>query len=292
MTRSLETALAWLAVAVFPAAQQARPGPPPQVGGVNDRTFSGQIVDGLGRPVPGVKVTVQPTRYPYIMGPKTDLRTDEDGRYSGTFAPEYDDAQLKFDREGYGSFGVFAARRAVITLRRKVDLDEAAILPARDGDGLDQGVRELLASWEWDEQDKELLGFLFRYHGRFRPALRRLLDDPNVGTDARDWLDLLDDPGDRDLFAKGRQYATKEDVKETDLIEALKAAARPRKNLFKPDREPSIAIDFFLFTTDLDGALVRCGIDRGGLTGTTWQFVFRRVGPKWELRSAKLMGRG
>ncbi len=136
----------------------------------------------------------------------------------------------------------------------------------------------------------ELRGLLFEHQGKIRPALRRLIRDPHVGEAARDWLDLMGDPGDRDLFAKGRQYAPKKEVKETDLIEALKATARLR-NFNTSAPEPRIGIDFIAFTENLDRALIQCGINRAAMTGITWQFVFRKVGKQWELRSAKEAGR-
>ena len=45
------------------------------------------------------------------------------------------------------------------------------------------------------------------------------------------------------------------------------------------------------FTDDLDRVLIQCGINRVAMTGITWQFVFRKVGKQWELRSVKEAGR-
>jgi hypothetical protein len=117
-----------------------------------------------------------------------------------------------------------------------------------------------------------------------------LIRDSHVGTSARDWLDLLDHSGDRDLFVKGRQYAPKKEVKETDLIEALKATVCQR-NFFTKAPEPSIRIDFIVLTRDLDQVLIQCGINQAAMTCFTWQFVFRKAGKQWELRSAKQAGR-
>jgi hypothetical protein len=56
-------ALAWLALAAASAGQviQIRPGPTPQKG-EKGLAFSGRVVDGLARPVPGVEVKVRPDR--------------------------------------------------------------------------------------------------------------------------------------------------------------------------------------------------------------------------------------
>lgn len=284
MTLSLQVALTWLALAASPAAQEAPPGSARPVDAMKARMLSGRVLDRLGRPVPGVRVIV-------LSGDKkTVLQTGDDGRYSGTL-PTYKGASvISFEKEGYGGFITDAESNATVTIRHKVDWDEASGLPYLDGNELDQGVRGLLASEEWALHDGELLGFLFRHQEEFRPALRRLVRDTLVGAGARDWLDLLDDPDDRDLFAKGRQYAPKKEVKEIDLIETLKATARLR-HFFSTAPEPMIDIDCIAFTKDLDRVLIQCGINRVAMTGITWQFVFRRAGKQWELRSAKEVGR-
>jgi hypothetical protein len=281
--------IAWLALAATSSAQQTPPGKNPPAQATKGRKFSGRVVDGLGRPVPGVKITVEPDHKLEVKGPPTVLQTGDDGRYSGTIASDHD-PWLTFERDGYGTLSVDAAVRDEFTLNRKVDWEEASTVPYLDGDDLDHGVRELLASEEWELHDDHLLGLLFENQNELRPALRRLIRDLHVGASARDWLDLLDHSEDRDLFIKGRQYAPKKEVKETDLIEALKATARQR-NFFTKAPEPSIKIDFIVFTRDLDQVLIQCGVNRVAMTGFTWQFVFRKAGKLWELRSAKQAGR-
>lgn len=281
MIPSLQIALTWLAIAAPVAAQEAPPGSSRPVDGMKGRTLSGRVVDGLGRPVPGVRVTV-------LSGDKKMvLRTGDDGRYTGTLPTDKDASVISFEKEGYGEFTTGAES---VTMRRKVDWDEASELPDLNGNRLDNGVREFLASKEWEDHEDELTGFAFRHEDEFRPALRRLVGDPHVGAQARDWLDLLDDPGDRDLVGKERRYAPKKEVKETDLIEALKATARLR-HFFSTAPEPMIDIDCIAFTKNLDRAFIQCGINRVAMTGITWQFVFRRAGKQWELRSAKKVGR-
>ena len=201
------------------------------------------------------------------------------------------DAVISFEKDGYGTFSTIASSGREFILNRKVDWDEASDLPYQHGDKLDLGVREILASQEWEvPEDGKLLDLLFGPQEKFQPALRRLIRDTHVGAKARDWLDLLGDPGDRDLFPEGRRYAPKKEVKETDFIEALRATARQR-NFFSSAPEPLIEIDFIKFTDGLDRALIQCGINRVAMTGITWQFVFWKVGKQWELRSAKEAGR-
>ncbi len=150
-------------------------------------------------------------------------------------------------------------------------------------------MRELLASDDW-LIDEKLLGLVFKHQQHLRPALRRLIRDAYVGARARDWLDLLDDPSDMDLFPKGRRYVPENKVEATDLVEAFQATARLR-NFGSSSPQPMIDIDLIAFTPDLARALIQCGINRVAFTGITWQFVFRKVGNQWQLCSAKEAGR-
>jgi hypothetical protein len=284
-------ALVWPALAPL-AAQQAPTGSTPPEKPAKGRAFSGRVVDGLGRPVSGVKVTVRPFRVGQREAPGTVLHTRDDGRYSGTLASDVVELDFEFAKDGYSNSSTITDKSDVeITLNRKVDWDEASSLPYRHGDELDRGVREILAAEEWEnDEDGELPRFLFKHQDEFRPAMRRILGDVHVGARARDWLELLGDPADRGLFPNGRRYTPKKEVREADLIEAIKAAARHR-NFLSSNPEPRIDLDFIAFTKDLDRALIQRGINRVAMTGITWQFVFRKTGKQWALHSAKEAGR-
>ena len=160
------------------------------------------------------------------------------------------------------------------------------------GDDLDRGLREILSSadWEvgWSEENERLLGFVFKHQDDFRLGLRRLIQDVHVGKSARNWLELLGDPADRDLFPKGRRFVPKHEVKEADLVEALKAASRH----FSANAEPRIDIDFISFTKDLDRVMIQCGINLAPFSGVVEIFIFQRVGNQWVLRSTDELGRG
>jgi hypothetical protein len=283
--------LVWLALATAPAAQQDPSGAKPPQKDAQSRAFSGRILDGLGRPVPGVTVRLLDGRKRPGEPHETVLRTGADGRFSGPLPSGDDDAVISFQKDGYGEFSTIARSGREFILKRKVDWDEASDLPYEEGDKLELGLREVLASEEWATPgDGKLIDLLFRHPETLRPALRRLSRDAHVGAEARDWLDLLGDPGDLDLFPKGRRFAPKKQVRETDLVEALEAAARQRHfNSSAP--EPSIEVDFIAFTKRLDRALVQCGINRAAMTGITWHFVFRKVDTQWQLCSAKEAGR-
>jgi hypothetical protein len=243
-------------------------------------------VDGLGRPVPGVKITVQSHRKREAKTLETVLRTGNDGGFAGTLAPG--DDGLEFEKEGYNGFSTLGepGDQMELTMTRQVDWSAATTLPLLEGDELDRGLREFLSSEDLGDEHGEVLSFLFRHQDGFRPAFRRLISDLRVGASIRDWLDLMDDPRDHDLFPKGRKYAPKKEVKEADLIDALKATARQR-NFFSSAPEPRVDIDFIVFTKGLDCVLIQCGINRVAMTGITWQFVIRKAGKQWELRSVK-----
>lgn len=290
-SRIAVSALAFLALALPLASQEAVKESTSPKAGSKKRPFSGRVVDGLGRPVAGVTIKVESPHGKNQTVMKTVARTDKDGRYAGKLEPGDDDF-LWFEKQGYLDYSSTASTDAKEDMPKKVNWDEAAKLPLLEGEELDRSLREFLASvgLDYEAEEGEMDSFVFKYQDHFRHPLRRLIRDPHVGDTARLWLDLLAEAGDPDLFPSGRKYAPKKEVKDADLVEALKATARQR-NFFTIDPEPSIDIDFIAFANDLDRALIQCGINRAGLTGITWQFVFWKVGKQWELKSALEAGR-
>lgn len=296
-------ALGWLAPALeglveagpCPVAQETRPGATSPKVDPKALNIAGRIVDGLGRPVFGVTVTVTSNHEGRDKHTEAVFLTDNDGRYSGTIGRRDGTASiwLEFQKDGFSNPTLLGHDLGLkdFTLNRKIRWAEMSILPYEDGGDLDRGLRELFSSEEWElGRDEQLLGFLFKHQDRFRPALRRIIQDAHVGTSARDWLDLMGDPGDRDLFPKGRRFAPKHDVKETDLVEAIKATAR-HFNFLNPKPEPMIAVDIIAFTKDMDHVMVQVGINRAALTGFTRRFVFQKVDKQWILRSEEEAGR-
>jgi hypothetical protein len=195
------------------------------------------------------------------------LRTDNDGRFSGVLPSGEDVAVATFSKDGYGRYTIGASLDRDYVLRQNFRWDRVVGLPYEEKDKLDRDVQELLASENW-LTDENLLAVVFKYQRDLRPALRRRIPDAHVGAAARDWLELLDDPSDRDLFARGRRYAPDRKIEATDLVEAFQATARLRNfNSSRP--EPMIDIDLIALTPDLDCALIQCGINRVAMTGIT-----------------------
>lgn len=278
-----------------PVAQQPKSGASIPKEDPKHLTFTGRIVDGLGRPLSGVKVTVTSLRPNAEKHAQSVVLTGDDGRYSAGIAREDEGASLAFEKDGYRYTYVSGTnlRHEEITLYRNTRWEEIPLLPYRNASAFDEGVRELFAPEEWNREPEGkygLLGFLFKHQDQFRPALRRVAQDARVGASVRDWLDLLGDPGDRDLLPDGRRFAPKHEVKETDLVEAIKATAR-HYNFFNPKPEPMITVDVIALTKDMDRAMIECGINRATLTGFTRRFVFQKVGKQWVLRGAAVVDR-
>jgi hypothetical protein len=256
------------------------------------RVVSGRVVDGLDRPIPAVRVVVT-SRRGRAKRVEGEVRTDADGKFScpvGEGEVDWFDAEL--GTEGYESASVSSKSpdQGEITLRRSLDWGEVAALSVLKGDELDRGLREVFAcEADWEDGNK-LAAELFREQDALRPGFRRLLKDAACGDWARDWLDRLGDPADRDVFPKGRDYAPKHEVREADLVQAIQSLAG-HLNFFSKRPKPRIDIDFIAFTPDFDRALVQCGINRVAFTGITWRFVFHKTDGKWILRSMEEAGR-
>jgi hypothetical protein len=275
-----------------PPEQKARPSGAIPADKAKARFLSGRIVDGLGSPVPGAKLTLRQSAFP-VKPPLLVVWAGGDGRFTCPIPRDAEGLWLDVAMEGYSNISMSADPRAFedVTLLRKIDWGEAAILRHRKAGELDAGIREILASEEWFSSDDALEKFLFNEQAVFRPAMRRLIGDAQVGKSARSWLDMLGDPGDRDLFPEGRKSAPKHDIRENDLVEAIKAISR-RLNFFSSSPEPEITIDFIAFNSKMDHALVKCGINLAPFTGVIWRFVFYKDGPRWVLRSTQEAGRG
>jgi hypothetical protein len=275
----------------------------------DEEAGAGRVVDGLGRPRAGVIVTLE-ERTP--GGETLTLVTDEDGRLvrrdgSGgrldlTLVVDENHRPTARLAGRVHEYGIdvetkdgprpeYDAEHNVIILRRPVSWDDADLLSDARGGTLDQGLRELLAAeCSGVEDEEQLARFVFENQRHFRPAFRRLVHDPHVGADARHWLDFLGDSRDEDLLPEGRTYAPKDDVREADLVAAIRVAARHR-NFFSSAPEPRIRIGFIQFNGPMDRALVQCDINMVAFTGIRWRFVFHKVKDRWVLRSVEEHGR-
>ena len=83
------------------AVQGARPGATSPKDDPKGQLIAGRVIDGLGRPVSGVKATVRSGRPGQDKHTEAVLLTGVDGRYSGKMAPSDNDVDLLFEKDGY-----------------------------------------------------------------------------------------------------------------------------------------------------------------------------------------------
>ncbi len=286
---TLTFVLAWLLVTALTPFQLVQAQEAARPAAAKQRQFSGRVVDGLGRPFAGVTIEVVEQPGDRQMGKKLAVQSGPDGRFSIPAVNDQKevDVWIKKQHDGILMLVTLGEENGDLTIEAQLDREKLHSLSYVEGPRFDQGLREILASEDFDQA----FGFFFSNQKRFRPAMRRIISDTHVGDRALCWLELLGDPGDADLFPKGRRYVPKQEVKETDFVEAVRTTARQR-NFFSSDPEPRIDFESIVFSDDLNSALVDCGINCAGLTGVYWRFVFIKNGKVWELRSAQETGRG
>jgi hypothetical protein len=166
--------------------------------------FAARIVDGLGRPIAGVVVNVglfQPDaggRYRSVAF--LERLSDAEGRVHG----DYDEEMLrsskgrfvKLSKEGYSNYtitGRFDPEYALQRVYPETALDQVGQLAEEERPA---ALRELLAGAGSLEER------IFARDHLFRPALRRLIDDPHAGLAAILILASIGDPDDLRLIAR------------------------------------------------------------------------------------------
>jgi hypothetical protein len=268
----------------------------------NRRILSGRILDGLGRPVSDVKVKVE-SRDPGQEKPIAVMFSGEDGSFSCSIPKKFEKVHIGFEKETFVYCWATSpvASNCEFIIHRKIDWDNMDLLPWSEGDKLENALRELLASEEGSESkvvgfvevdmnEGRLVRFMFKNQMTFLPVLRRLIKDERISKQAKQWLDKFGDPKDQDVMRNIRENAPKHDIKEEDLIEALKGISK-KLNFFSKNPEPKIDDISFTFTPNLDRVMIECWINSALLSGFRWEFVFHKEGRLWVLRSMECTGR-
>jgi hypothetical protein len=171
--------------------------------------FSIQVNDGLSRPVAGVTVDV------YRMQKSADGQeqkvelgravSDTNGIARGVYdkssIPTNGSFSVALSKDGYAGY---ASRPQVnYTLKRQFHAADVARILKLPADGQRRELRELLAGG-MDTAGPPLNELIFAQENKARPALRWLLDDPQVGAQAGELLAFAGYPEDIRLLA---QYA-------------------------------------------------------------------------------------
>ncbi len=81
------------------------------------------MVDGLGRPVPGVTVKLLFSPKGQEKAPDMVLRTGNDGRFSGLNSSGDDTPLISFEKDGYGGYTTGFSSDREFTMNRGFDWD-------------------------------------------------------------------------------------------------------------------------------------------------------------------------
>jgi hypothetical protein len=160
--------------------------------------FSIQIVDGLNRPIAGVRVDVS------CASTKQKTKTllfesDENGMIHG----EYNSASCKpqwtdVGKHGYQSYS--SGFRSRYVLHWKFDAQEVLRVVNLKGDDRLRGLRELLAGEVPAPGESNFTNFVFYHEAQLRSPLRTLASDPLVTERVRNLLSLIAVPDDLHLI--------------------------------------------------------------------------------------------
>lgn len=154
--------------------------------------FSIRTVDGLSRPLAGVRVQV---RVFCESGERSFLsfQSDKDGIIHGSYDERIcKPSEVSVGKDGYESY--YSGFREQYILERQFSAEEAQRIIKLDGDYELLELRELLAGA--DRFDN----LIFYNEAHVRPALRILVRDPEVTTRARDLLATIAVPEDLHLI--------------------------------------------------------------------------------------------
>jgi hypothetical protein len=161
--------------------------------------FSAQVVDGLNRPVPGVRFVV----FCASSGGRTGtlrLASDQDGRGHGTYdAASCTPLSATVGKEGYGSYS--SGIRSRYVLRREFDPQEVLRAVTGDGDRQQNHFRELLAG-SFSVKEGQFRDTVFRHESRLRPLLLALVREPEVTESARELLSVIGVADDLDFILR------------------------------------------------------------------------------------------
>ncbi len=171
-----------------------------QLATAEKQEFSTRIVDGLGRPVQGVDVTVLSARMD-ADGTSHEVKLVElrsnnlgiaRGSYDATAVPENQSLGIRLSKAGYKGYEQ-ATLESEYVLRRLFEAADVARLTESGKEVPTQELREILAG---EVEGEDLDKTLFVHGHSVRSGLRSLVEDPKIGIIALTYLAMLGEPDD------------------------------------------------------------------------------------------------
>ena len=178
-----------------------------QAGAQSNSQFSVQVIDGLSQPVSGV--TVEAYREQKLTNGQeqrielgkalSDTNGVAQGIYASSTIPTNGSFMVALSKEGYAGYD--AGPQANYILKRRFEAGDLARMLKLPVEEQRSGLREVLAG-EMDPAGPPLNELIFEQESDARPALRWLLDDPQVGAEAGELLAYLGYPEDVRLLLR------------------------------------------------------------------------------------------
>jgi hypothetical protein len=173
------------------------------------KEFSAMVVDGLGRPIEGVKFSIN------WLKEKSDGDVEQidllnavsqtdgfvRGHYNEKTVPSGKTIWSQVEKDGYSGYSMDGIK-SKYELQKEfsaADFDQIAKL---SGEAQKNELREILAGRVLEANGKGIGEFVFFHDEELRPALRSLVADSNVGTQVMEQLAFIGDPDDLDLIVQ------------------------------------------------------------------------------------------
>jgi len=175
---------------------------PVQPATVSAADVSAKVIDRLGHPVINAVVDIHwlnsVLENDVLRVGLVKLVSDRNGIVKGTYdeasISSYEDILAEVSKDGYSGYSTPGLRPEYV-MRRKFGAADVRRIAALDGKAQVNELRELLAG-DFDDSGEGLNELVFVQEHRFRPALRALVPDAKVGTDACQLLAFIGVPED------------------------------------------------------------------------------------------------
>jgi hypothetical protein len=170
------------------------------------KDFSIRIVDGLGRAIPGVVVDLHwlkkdkggDVQKAELAKVKTDERGVARGAFNEKAVPSDESTFVELTKAGYSRY-TSSRLQSELVLKRQFTPENLRLIANLPENARSFELQELLAG---DFEGEDLEQAIFLKEDSFRPALRRIIDDPRIARQAFSILALIGVPEDLRLILK------------------------------------------------------------------------------------------